>query len=146
MAFSQCELVSLDRYNWELLLKIELHESQQAFTPSILYSLAQANFEQLTPYGISYRGEIVGFLMYGQFGGICWINRILVDHRFQAKGIGTAALTQIIRKLRQQFDCREIRTSYAEGNEVAAKLFSTNGFVPIGSAMADGEVVLRYEG
>lgn len=146
MQHPSCEIVPLDRYNWELCLKIEIHESQRAFTPSILHSLAQAKFEALTPYGVVYQGEMIGFLMYGTFGGICWINRIIIDRQYQGKGLGSAALTLLLRKLRNYTDCKEIRTSYAEENRAAERLFSANGFVPMASALDDGEVVMRYEG
>lgn len=146
MIHASCEIIPLDRYNWELCLKIEIHEAQRAFTPSVLHSLAQANFEQLTPYGITYEGEMIGFLMYGTFGGICWINRIIIDRKYQGKGLGSAALTLLIRKLRNNTHCQEIRTSYAEENRAAARLFSANGFAPMESALGDGEVVMRYKG
>lgn len=146
MNYPACELVPLDRFNWELCLKIEIHEAQRAFTPSILHSLAQAKFEQLTPYGVLHQGEVVGFLMFGTFGGICWINRIIIDRKLQGKGIGSAALGLLLRKLRSNTHCQEIRTSYAEGNRAAERLFLGNGFVPMESALGDGEVVMQFAG
>lgn len=145
MNYPTCELIPLDRYNWELCLKIEIHEDQRAYTPGILHSLAQSKFEQLTPNGIVYQGEMVGFLMYGTFGGICWITRIIIDRKVQGQGIGQSALAQLVRKLRGNTHCQEIRTSYAEGNHAAERLFASSGFVPMESALEDGEVVMRLE-
>ena len=137
-------LLLLDRYNWEATLDLRLSEAQQAFMPSVLYSLAQAKFEALTPYGIVAGGQIVGLLMYGNFGGICWINRILVDERHQRQGIGRAAMQELLARLSQRPDCAEIRTSYSSANLPAAAFFQGLGFVPLDSPLPD-EVVARYE-
>jgi diamine N-acetyltransferase len=140
---SSCKLVPLDRYNWELCLRIQIKDAQKAFVPSIEYSLAQAFFEKLTPYGLMYDTQMVGFLMYGQFGGVCWINRIVIDHRFQGKGLGKVALDQLIHQLRRKMSCREIRTSYAKDNTVAAQLFRSAGFRPIHDEPVEDEIVMR---
>ena len=140
-----CHIVPLDRYNWELCLDISLLPAQDAMLPSILYSLAQARFEQLVPMGIVVGEKMIGFLMYGEFGGICWINRIMIDANYQGQGYGTSAITQLISKLKANIRCREIRTSYARNNYPAGHFFETIGFVSIPSELADGEVVMRYE-
>ena len=140
-----CRIVPLDRYNWEGCLKISLLPEQESFVPSVLYSLAQARFENLSPYGIEVEGEIVGLIMYGDFGGICWISRVLIDYRYQRQGIGNAAIRQLLEHLGGKYSCKEIRTSYSMSNDAADKFFRSMGFRPI-SEPVDGEVVARYEG
>lgn len=137
-------LLLLDRYNWEATLDLQLTEAQEAFVPSVLYSLAQAKFEALTPYGITAGEKMVGLLMYGNFGGICWINRLLIDARYQRQGIGKAAVQELLARLQTRPDCAEIRTSYSPENAAAAAFFQTMGFVPLDSPLPD-EVVARYE-
>ena len=138
---SHTQIVPLDRYNWELCLDIKLSEAQEDFIPSVLYSLAQAKFEDLAPYGIFHHGKIAGFLMYGEFAGICWINRIMIDIDFQGQGIGSAALQQLIAQLKRKMSCREIRTSYSVENIAADRFFRAHGFVP--SEAVTGEIVAR---
>ncbi|RMG59638.1 MAG: GNAT family N-acetyltransferase [Bacteroidetes bacterium] len=145
MPIEDIHLEALDRYNWELCLDLRLSPEQEAFVPSVLYSLAQSRFEQLTPYGIRAGGHMVGFIMYGTFGQICWINRVLVDHAHQGKGIGQSAVRQLIALLQRQHSCREIRTSHAAENAAAAAFFGGLGFVPVAEPLED-EVVLRWEG
>ncbi len=135
------QIKSLDRFNWEQVLDLELLPEQQAFLPSILYSLAQAKFENLHPFAILNQDETVGFLMYGEFGGICWINRIMIDHRHQRQGLGSEALRQLIQQLKRNIRCREIRTSYAPDNYGAALFFDQHGFEPMSSL--EDEVVVR---
>ncbi len=139
-----CQIVPLDRFNWERCLEIEMKPEQRAYIPSILYSLAQARFENLNPYGVMHKGSMVGFMMYGNFSGICWISRIIIDQSYQEKGIGRAALMQLLEMLKNKSRCREIRTSYTEDNHTADAFFKALGFEPLPDAMG-GEVVARYE-
>lgn len=136
-------LIPLDRHNWEECLGIRLRPDQEDMVPSILYSLAQARFEHLYPYGIYFEGRVAGFAMYGEFGGICWINRIIIDAAQQGKGIGREALRQMIAMLQGNAHCREIRTSCAHSNTAARRFFEAAGFVALEAAMPE-EVVLRF--
>lgn len=137
-------LTPLNRFNWESYLTIQVQSTQENFVPSVLYSLAQAKFENLFPLGITLDNEIVGFLMYGNFSGIFWINRILIDKKFQRKGIGKAALRQLIAQFRQNPQCKEIRTSFVAENIAARTLFTDLGFIPINEDM-EGEIVAKLE-
>lgn len=137
-------LTSLNRFNWESYLAIQIHAAQENFVPSVLFSLAQAKFENLFPLGIHLDNQIVGFVMYGNFSGIFWINRILIDKRFQRKGIGKNALRQLIAQFRQNPQCKEIRTSFVAENIAARKLFTDLGFIPINEEM-EGEIVAKLE-
>ena len=138
-------IIPLDRYNWELCLNIRMTPEQEGYIPPVLYSLAQAKFENLHPYGIEHGEDMVGLMMYGQFGGICWISRIMIDHEFQRNGIGTNALKQLIQQLQLKFTCKEIRTSYARENLGAARFFENLGFIPMEDGLND-EVVMVFEG
>lgn len=133
----------LDRFNWESALELELHDYQRDFLPDVLYSIAQSKFENLFPHGIFLGGKMVGFLMYGNFGGICWINRIMVDKNFQKDGIGSHALTQILQQLQRDPSCKEIRTSFSRQNSVAEHFFGQHDFRKVTDSLED-EVVLRY--
>jgi len=138
------QIIPLDRYNWELCLDIKLNPEQSAFLPPVLYSLAQAKFENLTPYGIVKDEKMVGFLMYGEFGDICWVNRILMDKDYQGMGIGSKALGLLLDKLRLNYRCREIRTTYSADNEAAAAFFAGMGFVANGEPI-NNEIIAVFE-
>jgi diamine N-acetyltransferase len=142
MSFTQ--IVPLDRYNWEQCLAITLTPEQEGHIPPVLYSLAQAKFEDLKSFGIVRQERMVGLLMYGEFGGICWISRVMIDQGSQRQGIGRAAVSQLLQQLRRNISCREIRSSYATDNYPAAQFFATLGFVPLDAQLND-EVVVRYE-
>lgn len=138
-------IVPLDRYNWELCLEIKLSVQQESFVPSVLYSLAQARFEQLVPYGIMYKEQMVGFIMYGEFAGICWISRILIDKDFQRMGIGSKAIQELISVLKKNIRCKEIRTSYDIHNTQAKLFFYSLGFEPTDEPIGSEEVAVLYD-
>ncbi len=137
-----CKILALDRYNWEEILDIQLSPEQSRFTPSILFSLAQAKFEDLHPFGIINNNKMVGFIMYGEFAGICWINRVMVDVNYQRKGIGRTAVKQLLELLNHKIRCKEIRASYAMDNDPARQFFQSIGFQPITGKLEDEEVVV----
>lgn len=138
-------LLPLDRYTWEACAALETLPEDTQFMPSVLHSLAQAKFEPLTPLGIAQDGQMVGFAMYGVFGGICWISRILVAAPHREKGLAREAISLLVKQLQLRQECREIRASYHPENLAAAHLFASAGFVPINYAMEE-EVVVKWTG
>jgi diamine N-acetyltransferase len=138
-------LGELSRFNWESALELELHDYQKDYLPDVLFSIAQSKFENLTPLGIFLDGKMVGFAMYGIFGGVSWISRIMVDKAHQEKGIGKEALQLLIDRLRRDPHAAEIRTSFARQNALAEYFFTSNGFERISEGLED-EIVMRYRG
>lgn len=138
-------IMPLDRFNWERVLHIRPRAEQEGFMPSVLHSLAQAKFENLHPYGIEFEGDMVGYLMYGEFNGICWISRMLIDEHYQGASIGKEALGQLLRKLKTKPTCREVRTSFDPNNERAKRFFLSMGFEPL-SSILDDEWVAVWNG
>jgi diamine N-acetyltransferase len=134
--------------NWRACLQLSTTEAQNRFVASVVYSLAHAYVESWwTPLAI-YADEIpVGFVMYRQLPGtdIAWIQRIMIDARYQNKGYGKMAMEAVISRTRQQERSREIRLSYHPDNAVATHLYGRLGFRPTGE-LQDGEIVVRLAG
>lgn len=138
-------LVLLDRLNWETVTKLKVSEEQQKFIPDNLYAIAESKFEDATPYGITFGDQMVGFLMVSVFGGVHWINRIMVDVESQGKGIGKKALGLMVAELKSKRRVREIRTSVHRENIWAQYIFQVHGFKFGEEVMGEDEVVLKYE-
>lgn len=139
-------IIPLNRWNWEEYLSIKVENSQEKFLPSVLFSIAQSKFENLIPCGINQDDKAVGFIMYGDLGGIIWINRIMIDLAFQRKGIAKQSLLLLINQIRTSyFSQMEIRTSYSRKNLAAKALFEALGFEAINDELVD-EIVAIYKG
>ena len=135
--------------NWQSLIKLKVREDQTGFVASNLYSIAQAQFGDeyeghwdLYPFGI-YEGEVpVGFLMYGvnfdHPSQQAFIQRLMVDEKFQGKGYGRFAIQKMIEIFRADDRIAEVGISYEPHNEGARKLYASAGFVETGR-MIEGE-------
>ena len=137
--------------NWQSLIKLKVRDDQTGFVASNLYSIAQAQFGDefqghwdLHPFGI-YDGDIpVGFLMYGlNFNHPtqqAFIQRLMVDEKFQGKGYGRFAMQKMIEIFRADGRIQEVGISYEPRNEGARKLYASIGFVETGEIF-EGEAV-----
>lgn len=135
--------------NWQSLIKLKVREDQTGFVASNLYSIAQAQFGDeyeghwdLHPFGI-YDGNVpVGFLMYGvnfnHPSQQAFIQRLMVDEKFQGKGYGRFAVEKVIEIFRADERIAEVGISYEPHNEGARMLYASAGFVETGR-MIEGE-------
>jgi diamine N-acetyltransferase len=128
-------------------IKLEVAEDQKGFVASNVFSLAEAKADGVSnPLSIYADDRMVGFIMYdfAPEEGRGYISRLMVDARFQGKGYGRAAMSQIIDQLKEIPECREIQTSFAPANAVAERLYASLGFERTG-AVVDGEIVVRRQ-
>ena len=136
--------------NWKALIKLKVREDQAHFVASNLYSIAESQFGDefeghwdLHPFGI-YDGETpVGFLMYGyNFDHPthqAFIQRLMVDDKYQGKGYGRFGMERILETFRADERIMAVGISYEPNNSAASKLYASLGFVETGR-MYDGEV------
>jgi diamine N-acetyltransferase len=137
--------------NWEALIELKVRDDQKGFVASNLYSIAQAQFGDeyeghwdLHPFGI-YEGDTpVGFLMYGinadHSGHQAFVQRLMVDEKFQGRGYGRFGMETILETFRANEFIKVVGISYEPENEGARKLYASLGFVETGE-IVDGEVV-----
>ena len=142
-------LREVDSKNWHRLAKLKVAEGQLSFVAPNAISLAQAKYEQgMTPLGIYFDEEPVGFCMYGHFdegdGGEEWIIRLMVDERFQSKGYGRRAMERLIERIRAEAGEKDILLSFEPENHLARRLYESMGFEPDGRVI-DGETVYRLK-
>jgi diamine N-acetyltransferase len=143
-------LKEVTRENWYEAAKLTVHESQQDFVASNLYSIAQSKFYPTwVPLAIcNADGTMVGFLMYGEEteekAGEYWIIRLMVDKDYQGQGYGRAAMLAAIERIKQQSNLKSIYTSYLPENTSAAKLYAGLGFEETGT-IEDGEIVVQLK-
>jgi len=145
------EIRPVTQENWEALIKLKVRDNQKHFVASNLYSIAQSRFGDefdghwdLFPYGI-YEGDTpVGFLMYGlnftHPKQQAFIQRLMVDEKFQGKGYGRFGTQKMLEIFRADERIKEVGISYEPENEGARKLYASLGFVETGEIIED-EVV-----
>lgn len=149
------ELRPVTKDNWGALIKLKVRDDQKNFVASNLYSIAQAQFGDeyeghwdLYPFGI-YDGDTpVGFLMYGinidHSGHQAFIQRLMVDEKFQGRGYGRFGMEAILETFRANELIKVVGISYEPENEGARKLYASLGFVETGRIIEDEvEAVLK---
>lgn len=149
------EIRPVTKDNWLALIKLQVREDQRQFVASNVFSIAQAQFGDdfeghwdLHPFGIFDGDEPVGFLMYGlnleHPKQQAFIQRLMVDEKFQGKGYGRFGMQKILEIFRADVRIKEVGISYEPENEAARTLYASLGFSETGRMMEDEvEAVLK---
>ncbi|MFD8194850.1 GNAT family N-acetyltransferase [Streptomyces wuyuanensis] len=136
--------------NREAVRALRVRHDQKQFVASVSKSLKEAaKTPEANPwYRAVYRGDDpVGFVMLawkppaGPFKGRHFLWRLLVDKRYQRRGIGREALAQVAALVRAD-GATELLTSYEPGDGEPWPFYRKFGFEPTGE-IDDGEIVLR---
>jgi len=133
--------------NFRECIRLSVAEGQRGFVASNMYSLAEAKADGVSNPLAIYSGDtMVGFTMYNfdSASGTGYIDRLMVAAGHQAHGYGRAAMSEVIRRLRETPGCVRIRTSFEPDNEVADALYYGLGFRRTGE-VDEGEVVVLLD-
>ncbi|MBB3220520.1 GNAT family N-acetyltransferase [Pseudoduganella umbonata] len=138
-------LEPITRKNVEAVMNLELPPHQAQFVATNAFSIAQASyFPSLRPMAIHHDGNLAGFLLYSintnDEPGCYGIFRLMVDPKFQGRGVGRRAMELLLRELRAQPDLRRITICYMPSNEVGKRFYASLGFVETGLD-DDGEMI-----
>ena len=132
---------------------LSVREDQKQFVATNAESLAEALFSAEAWYrAIHADDELAGFVMLYDESlrstppqeprvGV-W--RLMIDARFQGKGIGKAALQQVIEHVRAKGIFSRLQISYVPGPGCPEPLYRNLGFEPNGK-IDDGEIVLELD-
>jgi len=149
------EIRPVTKDNWQTLIKLKVRDDQKHFVASNVYSIAQAQFGDeyeghwdLHPFGI-YEGDTpVGFLMYAlnfeHPQQQAYIQRLMVDEKFQGQGYGKFGMEWMLELFRADDRIKEVSISYEPENEGARKLYASLGFIETGRIVEEEvEAVLK---
>ncbi len=133
--------------------RLSVAESQKGFVAPNAVSLAQALFAEEAWYRAIYFGEeLAGFVML-EDESLCsappaqpeiGVWRFMIDARFQGRGIGRAALQQVIEHARRQGGFSRLQLSYVPGPGCPEPFYLGLGFRHTGRLDGD-EVVLEIQ-
>ena len=130
------------------VLTLEVLDNQKRFVESTEECLKEAKTAKCwRPVGIYDGEQLVGFSMYGFFRqyfpfGRVWLDRLLIDRRFQRLGYGKAALPILLERLWKEYHRKTIYLSVVEENAGAIHLYRSAGFFFTGELDVHGEKVM----
>lgn len=137
--------------NREAALKLRIAKNQQGFIETVAQCLDEADqCRRWHPVGIYDGTTMVGFAMYGFFFwqylpfGRLWLDRLLIDEKYQGKGYGSAALHGLVEQLKRDYRCKKIYLSVIRENQIAATIYEKFGFRFNGQRDVHGEHVMVY--
>ncbi len=119
--------------NWKDCINLTLAPGQEAYIPTNLYSIAEAQFypEARSRAIYSESNVLVGYTLFGRdvMSGKWKVFRLMIDAAHQRKGYGEAAMKQIIAEIAKEPDGEEILICYHDPNEDARRLYVRLGFI-----------------
>ena len=134
--------------NKKEVLNLRIAGSQKGFVETVKQCLDEAaQWSFWRPVGIYADGQLVGFAMYCMWEekGLenrVWMDRLLIDKRFQGRGYGKACLPILLDKIKKEYNCEKIYLSVVEGNQTAIHLYQEFGFHFNGETDIHGEKIM----
>ena len=142
------ELRAITEQNYQKILDLSTGAGQEEFVARNVRSLAQAWVfrDRARPYALYEGEEPVGFIMFDWRPEKKWVEiwRLMIDHRFQGKGYGRAAVRKALEFLRESGLFDKVQINYVEENQGAKHLYRSMGFQETG-AMEGNEVVMEMD-
>ncbi|WP_394122009.1 GNAT family N-acetyltransferase [Planococcus donghaensis] len=147
MRTSTIKITELNAENWYACCELEVAEAQKPYMEPNAVSIAQSKFETtLKPFAIYDEENVVGFLMYNSVPeelDAYWIYRIMVDQRYQGKGIGKAASRLMMEEMANTLNAEKIVVGYHPENQEAHRLYASLGFVDKGDRFGKEMAVVK---
>lgn len=148
MQNEQITIKEVNETNWYECCKLQITEAQQPFLEPNAISILQAKFEStLKPYAIYLGEDMVGFLMFNSILeelDAYWIYRIMVDQKYQGKGIGKRATQLMISEIEKLPNAKKIAVGYHPDNKNAHNLYESLGFIDYGDRFGKEKAVVKY--
>ena len=139
------ELREVTQANWQEALRLAVYPDQQRFiaeyAPIVAVALAKAYLRlggaTWTPYAIYVGATMVGFVELAYESDTpdqYWIFHFFIDHRYQSRGYGRAALQRFIELVRREhLTCQLLQLVVHPENHRAQLLYTAAGFRPTGT-------------
>ncbi|WP_098749645.1 GNAT family N-acetyltransferase [Paenibacillus sp. EZ-K15] len=148
MSQTNVALIPISKENEIECISLKPREDQLSLVASNADSLIHATKEITSkPYGIYAEDTMVGFILFDNeiySDGYYWILRFMIDEKYQGKGYAKLAIKEVINKLKNRIDCKQIRVSHVPHNIVANNLYKKSGFQDTGEVEENGDVILSY--
>ncbi|ANF97663.1 GNAT family N-acetyltransferase [Paenibacillus bovis] len=142
------EIKNVTPANLLAILALRVAPNQASYienTAQCLEEAKECSFYQ--PAGLYADNALVGFAMYGWFpsegnAGRVWLDRFLIDEKYQGRGLGTIMLSALIDHLQGLYGSPDIYLSLFEDNKGALYLYEKFGFRFNGELDINGEKIM----
>lgn len=142
--------VSINKDNYENVLKLEVADNQRQFVAPNVRSLADCyyyrNEGDVFPYAIQDGDEVVGFILLDLDAAekeyMIW--RMMIDRHHQRKGYGKQTIQKVIEMAKNEEGYTTLIADYVKGNEVMGELLRLLGFVDHSFNEEWNEYVLHF--
>ncbi len=128
----------LSKEEWEVILNLSTSSDQHSFIETSQECLDDARTNAYGMkwdfYGIYLETTLIGFAMHGRQTfrllpfSMVWLDRFMIDKKYQGKGYGKLAMQSILPKMRSGYRCKNVFLSVFEGNIAAISLYEKLGF------------------
>ena len=125
-------------------IRLKVKEDQKRFVATNENGLALAYaHKEMRPRGIYNEDILVGFLMYAKDpdDGVYYVNRLMIDEKFQGNGYGKNALELLLVHLKSK-GAGTVDILHKPDNESAIRIYRSLGFELTKEALGD-DVVSR---
>lgn len=125
-------LEKIDPENFWEVIDLDVSEEQKDLVLSNSVSIAQAYVQpECIPLMIRQDGVPVGFAMYciDNDDGEYWIYRLMVDQRYQHRGIGRQAMELLIAEIKKDTTHHKIFLGVDLAGDASVALYKSLGFV-----------------
>ncbi len=149
--YKQLHFEPVNDKNREDVKSLSLFSEQVDFIESVNECLQEADEIKIwRPVGIYDKSILVGFAMYGYFPdptpGQLWLDRLLVDKKYQGQGYGRQAVLALLDRLYREYgkDTETVYLSVYMNNAHAIQLYESIGFQFNGKYDSKGEHIMEY--
>ncbi|NMH72464.1 GNAT family N-acetyltransferase [Bacillus sp. RO2] len=128
------KIQTVNSSNWRQIISLQVAGNQQRFIEKNEISLLESVYDTKHDwkcYGLFENKTPVGFVMIGvenKEDRYIWLDRFMMDAKFQGRGLGTAFLLLIIEFIANQHEVDEIVLSIIKENSFAKAFYVQHGF------------------
>jgi len=125
-------LKDITKENLESIIDLDVSECQREQVAPNSVSIAQGHYSKSAWFrGIFNNDVAIGFVMLDLFTeeNKCFLWRFMIDKKYQGKGYGKIALTQVIDYVKSFKIFDEIKTSYVPAENSAEGFYKNFGFI-----------------
>tara|TARA_B110000003_G_scaffold225590_1_gene226414 strand:- start:590 stop:1048 length:459 start_codon:yes stop_codon:yes gene_type:complete len=114
------------------IINLDVNEQQRGQVASNAVSIAQGHYSKSAWFKGIFNDDIaIGFIMLdlNTKKNICFLWRFMIDKKYQGKGYGKIALTQVIDYVKSFKELNKVRTSYVPKDNSAEGFYKNFGFI-----------------